>query len=225
MQNNDYKIDKKEVLRYLGHRGQTLDDELEKKTDLMIERCLAAAAPLFVYRIFDVNQTDKGIRLQNSNTVFSGESIKRHLKGAAKCALLAATLGASVERELGALQYKDMAGAVIFNAACTALTEQVADRCCRKIAEEALISGYTAGPRYSPGYGDFPLSYQREILSFLDASRKLGITLTDSLLMVPRKSVTAVVGLFRDEKATPGGCGVCDMRGKCEYERQAGNCG
>lgn len=225
MRNNGYEIDKKEVLRYLGHRGQTIDRELIEKTDLMIERCLAAATPLFVYRIFDINQTDEGIRLENSNTVFPGENIKRHLSRAVKCALLAATLGVAVERELGALQYTDMAGAVIFNAACTALTEQVADHCCLKIAEEALMNGYTVGSRYSPGYGDFPLSYQREILSFLDASRKLGITLTDSLLMVPRKSVTAVVGLFRDEKTAPGGCGACNMRGKCEYERQAGNRG
>lgn len=223
MQSKDYAIDKNEVMRYLGYRGQTLDAELEKKTDAMINRCLLSASPAYVYRVFDIEQTDNGVRIKDSDVVFSGDNIKRRLSGAPKCALLAVTLGAGVERELNTLQYTDMTGAVIFNAACTALTEEVADRCCREIADKALESGYTAGARYSPGYGDFPLLHQRDILSLLDAARKLGITLTDSLLMVPRKSVTAVVGFSRDKDTTPDGCGECGIKGKCEYERRTKN--
>lgn len=223
MQNENYCIDKKEVLRYLGYRGQTLDAELEEKTDGMIKRCLAAASPAYRYLVFDVEQTADGVRLKDADAVFTGENIKRLLSGAPKCALLAVTLGAGVERELGVLQYTDMTSAVIFNAACTALTEEVADRCCREIETEALKDGYVTGTRYSPGYGDFPLSHQRDILSLLDAARKLGITLTDTLLMIPRKSVTAVVGFFPDKKADVSGCDGCGMRGKCDYERRTKN--
>ena len=161
MQNESYGIDKKEVLRYLGYRGQAIGAELEEKTEIMIKRCLSAASPAYGYRIFDIEQTTDGVRLKDTDTVFTGENIKRLLTGAPKCALLAATLGADVERELGVLQYTDMTSAVIFNAACTALTEEVADRCCRKIAAKALEGGYVPGTRYSRGYGDFPLSHQR----------------------------------------------------------------
>ena len=54
---------------------------------------------------------------------------------------------------------------------------------------ESLVS------RYSPGYGDFPLTAQRELLSLLDAPRKVGVSLTDTLLMVPSKSVSAIIGV------------------------------
>ena len=60
-----------------------------------------------------------------------------------------------------------------------------------------LAEGETLVPRYSPGFGDFPLSAQREILSVLDAARAIGVSLTDTLLMVPSKSVSAVIGVKR----------------------------
>ena len=60
-----------------------------------------------------------------------------------------------------------------------------------------LAEGETLVPRYSPGFGDFPLTAQREILSVLDAARAIGVSLTDTLLMVPSKSVSAVIGVKR----------------------------
>ena len=54
--------------------------------------------------------------------------------------------------------------------------------------------------RYSPGYGDLPLELQREIIRVLDCGRTIGITLTESLLMQPSKSVTAVIGMKEREK-------------------------
>lgn len=58
-----------------------------------------------------------------------------------------------------------------------------------------LAPGESLVARYSPGYADFPLSAQRELLALLDAPRKVGVSLTDSLLMVPSKSVSAVIGV------------------------------
>ena len=55
--------------------------------------------------------------------------------------------------------------------------------------------GETLVKRYSPGYGDFPLEAQRELLALIDAPRKVGVWLTDSLLMVPSKSGSAMIGV------------------------------
>ena len=64
-------------------------------------------------------------------------------------------------------------------------------------ARAAMAPGETLAPRRSPGYGTMPLSYSREILERLDASRRVGVMLTDSLLLVPSKSVTAVCKVLK----------------------------
>ena len=74
--------------------------------------------------------------------------------------------------------------------------------------------------RFSPGYGDLPLALQRDICTVLDASRRLGVQVTDSFLMNPSKSVTAVVGLSeRPQPARIRGCGVCTLREHCHYRK------
>jgi len=75
-----------------------------------------------------------------------------------------------------------------------ALIEKVMDDIEDKI-RATLEPGETLVSRYSPGYGDFPLAAQRELLSLLDAPRKVGVSLTDTLLMVPSKSVSAIIGI------------------------------
>ena len=221
MQDCDFKIDNKEVLRYLGYRGQDINDELKEKTERMIKLCLEKASPLYGYRLFETVENENGIALKGTDVILRGASIKKHLKGAKMCAVMAVTLGAQIERQLYALQHSDMPGAVIFNSACTALTEAVADRCCDLIKQEAENKGFGTGARYSPGYGDFPVEQQKDVLLLLDAQRKLGITLTDSFLMVPRKSVTAVVGLYCGNSTNEWcGCKTCNKSGKCAYERR-----
>ena len=61
-----------------------------------------------------------------------------------------------------------------------------------------LAPGETLVQRYSPGYGTFPLAAQRTLLAILDAPRTVGVSLTDALLMVPSKSVSAVIGVRKD---------------------------
>ena len=53
-------------------------------------------------------------------------------------------------------------------------------------------TGNRLKPRRSPGYGDLPLALSRTILAELDAPRKIGVSITDSNLLVPSKSVTAI---------------------------------
>jgi len=76
--------------------------------------------------------------------------------------------------------------------------------------------------RYSPGYDDFDLEIQPELIAVLDAQRKIGLTCTGSLILLPRKSVTAVIGFGRDLTKQPNACERCDLRGRCEY-RKDGN--
>ena len=71
--------------------------------------------------------------------------------------------------------------------------EGACDRLCGRLAEQFPDRQLT--DRYSPGYGDLPLAVQREVMEALDCGRTVGITLSDSLLMTPSKSVTAIIGM------------------------------
>ena len=81
---------------------------------------------------------------------------------------------------------------------------------------QALECGKRCRPRFSPGYGDFPLECQPGLFRLLGVQRNIGVTLTDSLLMLPTKSVTAVIGLCDGETPCPTGCAACD-RADCAF--------
>ena len=77
---------------------------------------------------------------------------------------------------------------------CDAIGSALIESFCNKL-NKLLITKKEAVSRFSPGYGDFDISYQNIILEHLDANKKVGITLTDSMMMIPSKSVTAIIGL------------------------------
>ena len=79
--------------------------------------------------------------------------------------------------------------------------------------------------RFSPGYGDLPLEIQKDLCRMLNASRRIGLTVSESMLMVPCKSVTAVIGIAeepQDHRAS--GCEVCNLFRTCEFRKEGGTC-
>ncbi|MGN1059696.1 MAG: vitamin B12 dependent-methionine synthase activation domain-containing protein, partial [Clostridia bacterium] len=101
----------------------------------------------------------------------------------------------------------------------TAAIESWCDLLCRRFAEREAERGRSLRPRFSPGYGDFPLEMQKDIFRFLDCSRKIGVSLTESLLMVPGKSVSALVGIsLAAAPCTAAGCSLCEQT-ECEFRR------
>lgn len=222
MLGTDFEPDFSETLRYLGYRGQELSDDMLGRIKAMSELCQRVSHPDYTYGVFELD----GAHLIGTDLTLEGESIRRHLDGAEKCVLMAATLGHACDREALRLEAKSLADAVAFNAASVSLIEAVSDRCQREIGTRFKGEGLHINGRFSPGYGDLPLSTQAPLLRLLRAEERLGITLTDGFLMLPRKSVTAVIGLFRTEKTgETRGCSVCGMREFCEYRKGGERCG
>ena len=115
-----------------------------------------------------------------------------------------------------------MSKAVVMQAAAVAMLEDYCDEVNRQLKLRYEQDGKYLRPRFSPGYGDFSLECQREIAAALELSKRIGITLTDSLLMVPTKSVTAVIGIgSRQGNCTIAGCEACE-RDTCAYRRNEG---
>jgi cobalamin-dependent methionine synthase I len=106
---------------------------------------------------------------------------------------MAATLGSEAESLLRRAQSRSMGDALILDALGSAAIEAVCDQLCAEIAQELSPRRLTA--RFSPGYGDLPLDQQRELFAVLDVTRRIGVSLSESALMLPQKSVTALIGV------------------------------
>ncbi|MHC5228680.1 methionine synthase [Enterococcus sp. LJL99] len=220
-------LNKKEILRYLGYkRKQELTETIDKEIDQLIEEVQTIAHPRYTYLIFECQskETEQEIHVLGTDLILTGNSIYQHLKHAEKVVLLAATLGIEVERRIRYYSLTEMSKSVILDACCTEYVEKICDLAECQIEQEAEKENLTMNRRFSPGYGDLPLTIQPAFLAVLEADRRLGIQLSETLLMIPRKSVTAIIGLFDDPKlARPkrkkNTCVDCTMNQSCQYKR------
>lgn len=221
-------LDKKEILRYLGYRGQTMDAHTNALIDTCMQQLEESAKPRFIYRTFTLLQNEKTqtLSLLECGLTICSKNLFQHLLGCQNCVILAATLGIEADNLIRIAQSESMSRAVILDACAADMIEKLCDFAETEIAETAESDGLFLRPRFSPGYGDCPLTLQNDIGRILDTSRKIGLTITDRALMLPRKSVTAFIGLGKDKKKkAPPSCDTCNMRGRCQYQREGITCG
>ncbi len=214
-------IPREQTLRFLGWKGQELDERVKAQLKQAERMALASIAPIAV---FAVAALADGRRL--SGTAFSaqGEAVGFLLDGCQGAALMAATLGGESERLLLRTQAVDPALATVLDAVLSAAIEAAADRVSEAISVRAKAQGWETTARFSPGYGDMPMSQTQEICGVLDSARQIGLTVSASGLMMPRKSVCAIIGegkSVRGNRRT--GCAFCAMRETCG-EKKTGTC-
>lgn len=219
-------VNRAEVLRYLGYHGQALSPELDGRIDATVQRCLAVAKPRASFASFAVRSvTDDCVELEGTVLRLMGHDIASHLADATEVVLFAVTLGVDIDRELRRLSLVDPLEQVIFDSAATALAERAADAAEAHARAYASARGSFASWRFSPGYGDLPLAVQRDFLATLDATRQLGITLTPSNLMIPTKSVTAIVGVHPAPQAgLESSCSICALAEFCTIRQTGRTC-
>ncbi len=210
------------MLRYLGYAGQEYDPSLDGRIDAAIEHALAISEPKGVMRPFEVERIDEGenpcVHLKGTALELPGHDIAEHLAGAQAAAVFAVTLGMSNERELRRLSLTDHLEQILFDAASVALVERAADAAEAEAVKWAAGQGLFCTWRYSPGYGDLPLEIQGAFLDLLDAPKRIGVCVSTSLLLVPTKSVTAIIGLGEHiEKKNRKTCEICTLRGNCSF--------
>ncbi|MCL1940438.1 MAG: hypothetical protein FWG09_00740 [Synergistaceae bacterium] len=203
---------KAEVLRYLGRRGQEVPEEL----DGLIEGCIAlmreAASFRQAHLSFPVSRAEDGLfLLTGAGIPLRGKDIASHLSGCTQAVLLAVTLGAGADALIRKWERADLTRSLVLDACATQLIEEFCDEIERQICAEAAASGLVSVPRFSPGYGDFPLDIQPRIIEALNAGRAIGLTCTEHHILLPRKSVTALIGLSAQREASvPQPVSKCD---------------
>lgn len=211
------RLNEKEVLRYLGLRGSSPSQELLEQIQRVGRQFLTAITPHHISRRYPIAVEDGAVLLDGFR--IESRHLARHLHGCGDAYLFAATLGLPADQLLRRLALTDLSAAAVGQAICTALIEDYCDEVQHQLARQEALTGRFLRSRFSPGYGDFPLAFQRELFSRLDCSKRIGVTLTDTLYMVPSKSVTAVIGVG-EEEGCRGGCSSCHQT-DCSYRKPA----
>lgn len=202
-------IDVSEAMRYLGAAG---DSSLRADLTPLADELTARITPRWVWRAFSKEEMP-----------LPGHTAAIMLRECRRVIVLCATLGAPFDAWMRREQKRDMRRAVLLDALGSAYIEAACDAAAEEIA--GRFPGQYPTDRFSPGYGDLPLHAQHMLLDAVDAARAVGVTLTDTLMMQPQKSVSAVIGLAdTPQMARIRGCDHCGMNGTCPLRKVGKRC-
>lgn len=215
------ELDIQEALRYLGAGGRA-DETLTRQVQTVAAELEAALRPRWSYRVLELTWTGGVPSL--GGVALAGSMAAKMLRACHRAAVLVCTLGAEFDRRLLETQARDMARAVVLDACGSAWVEAGCDAAqaeLRALAPEEFLTD-----RFSPGYGDLPLDIQGPLCALVDAQRRLGVYVTQSQMLDPTKTVTAVIGLASTpQPARIRGCDFCAMRKTCAITKEGKHCG
>ena len=216
-------MDINEVLRYMGCPPEQAAPQTRALAEQAAAQMEQTARPRSVFRESGLSITGDGVLLE-SGLLLPGRDLARHLAGCDRAVMLAVTLSAQADALIRRAESRDMAQALALDCAAAALVEEVCDRLEADIF--AKYPGCYFPFRFSPGYGDLPLSVQSGLLALLDAPRKIGLCANENHILTPRKSVTALIGVSREPVGRAvRSCQSCPGREGCQYRKSGGHCG
>lgn len=201
-----------EAFRYLGYRGAAPDEVSEALMEDCIRELCTKLSPRFFARTYPLQVTEEELAFSCFHV--KSRDLKKNLKGCHSVILFGATLGAGVDFLLRRYAVLDMSRAAVMQAASAAMIEAFCNLENSRLEKEYRKKRQILCPRFSPGYGDFPLAFQEKFALALELEKTVGITLTEGFLMMPSKSVTAVIGI-REETECSGKGTVKTVGSKC----------
>ena len=174
-------VDTGEILRYAG--SKTADPQLIA----LLSECLAEAERRLTYQVcfWKLPVTVREDVCDFGVASLRSRDLAAYLSRSSSAVLFAATVGVEFDRLLLRSSRLSPARALLLQAIGAERIEALCNAFCDDIAKSRA--------RFSPGYGDLPLSAQRELFRLLRPEKHIGVTLNDSMLMSPSKSVTAIV--------------------------------
>ena len=191
-------ITRSEIIRYLGYGNNTPDECVMR----MIKECSAelenAVTPRHTFRKMNVRMDGDCVIVGEFS--MESKSLAINLKDCKEVIVFAASLGNTADMLMNRYLKTEISRAAVMQACAAAMIEDYCDECQRNIEMALRKENCRLKPRFSPGYGDLSLKYQKTILELLNANKEVGIFLTEGGMMVPEKSVTAFMGIIKDEE-------------------------
>ncbi|MCR5704765.1 MAG: methionine synthase [Eubacterium sp.] len=214
------QINMNEALRYLGIRSEEPDHRTKELLLLCEKELLQVLDGKFVYKVFPLVNG----QIPNCTFTLQGKAIQKHLEGCEQVILLCATVSSGVDALIRKKQIMGMAEAMMIDSMASVAVEQVCDK-----AEEMVLKDFPGMEhtwRFGLGYGDFPLSGQKDFLALLDAPKRVGVCVNGASMLTPTKSVTCVIGIGKNLNVESiQSCDFCNMREQCQFRKEGKNCG
>ena len=209
------QINIKEILRYMGCKDHT--DDMIALVNGCLEEMKGKLSYRVCYDIFDITASAEGVDLGFVKCESKG--LATNLDGCQKAVVFAATVGIEIDRLIAKYSRLSPSKALCFQAIGAERIESLCNAFNDEISNDFLAEGLYSRPRFSPGYGDLSLDIQKDIFNYLDCPRKIGLSLNESLLMSPSKSVTAIIGLSNTpKKCKTASCSECNKT-DCSFRR------
>ncbi len=216
-------INLREAVRYLGYKGSVPDPHTMEIVRSVADEVAMSAAPKSVYRRFKAEVREEEVVA--ADIVLRSRNLAHNLMGCREIVIMAATLGSEIDMLMNRYQKLDITRAAVLQAVAAAAIEDYCNEINIKIRDKVREEGLYLRPRYSPGDGDLSLDYQKDILGLLQADKFAGITLTEGGIMLPEKSVSAIIGVTDLEgsrhrgNCVLEGCDACMNNDTCEFRR------
>ncbi len=220
------EIDRVTAARYMGMKKEDMNEVMTGLFDEAEKLLQKDSKVAYVCDIEDVSFNDEGTIVEGTSLVLKGDDIRNLLKYCDKVVVMCATISGYVDTRIKALQITNMPLALVYDACASVAVDQVCDSIQLYIREK--MPEYVQTMRFSPGYGDLPLTQQQEILDVLEAGKRAGVSLSEGGMLIPVKTVTAVFGLKSIAKSISGnistvipegkGCGDISVCSKCRMK-------
>jgi cobalamin-dependent methionine synthase I len=174
--------------------------------------------PVAIYRFAQIEALRHERLILVDGVPLAGSLVTQHLAPARYIALMVGTIGAAIDERIAALMPRDPTYALALDGFGSAAAEALGAELCAQLEQDAARSGHCTSVPVNPGMIGWPVDVgQPQIFSNLDAAA-IGVTLTESAQMIPRKSVSLVLGFAPTpfEAGTP--CDFCALRNTCRYQ-------
>ncbi|RDY23016.1 Vitamin B12 dependent methionine synthase, activation domain protein [Romboutsia maritimum] len=225
-------INQDEVLRYLEYKGQEISKELIEIINECRDFTKQRINPRYILRVYSLKHKSENskrseiIKLEGTNINLESRDLYDLLKNCNKCIVMAATLGIEIEREIRKYSYQNLTKGIIIDACATTAIEEICDLIQSEIKIKLLKDGKYITQRYSPGYGDLSIFKNIDIINLLDSSKEIGLTITQNGIMIPRKSVIAIIGISDSVTIhNTKSCKNCKNNTTCKYRKEVEGCG
>ena len=216
-----------DVLRYIGMPKDKVDEQIKQQVVETFNFLQGIVAPKFAYRKLTLSKGEllgEDVFFENTSLVVKSRDLKKLFEHCESCYILAATLGQAVDKQIHLKQKLDRLDAVVLDACSSVLIDKICYDIEVELMEELEEDTYLT-MRFSPGYGDVPLDLSADILSLLDAPKRIGLTLTKSHMLLPSKSITAIIGISKKKENRQKSCRNCNLVKQCMYRKRGERCG
>jgi len=187
------EIELRAIRQQLGLRNPEDSPTAERIIAMELAVARTKIEPRQIQKDTEIQKID-GAKIFFGGLTVESKSLSNRLKGCTKATFFAATIGDKLDEDLTEhLENEETPQAMVLDAIGSVACEALAQETDEGISARARQEGYETTTRASPGYGDWKIESQKEVLEFLNAE-KIKISLTDSFLILPRKSIIAVKG-------------------------------